>query len=119
MGGIHGVAQPCGRGRAGARSISLIFRHGTFDVSWNDNGLDEVKDARNKAFKVTATEIRPGNGLILRLADGGTIKIPSSGGIDAWGWVQTLFALTCKGLNLVFVSIQTVFVWSSRLNGVQ
>ena len=100
-------------------SIELIFRHGTLDVSWNDNGLDELKDARNKAFKVTATEIRQGNGLILRLADGGSIKIPSSGGIDAWGWVQTLFALTCKGLNLVFVSIQTVFVWGSRLNGVQ
>ena len=97
----------------------MIFRDGTFDVSWNDNGLDELKDARNKAFKVKATEIRQGNGLILRLADGGTIKIPSSGGIDAWGWVQTLFALVCKGLNLVFVSIQTVFVWGSRLNGVQ
>jgi len=64
---------------------SLIFRHGTLDVSWNDNGLDEEKDARNKAFKVTATEIRQGNGLILRLADGGTIKIPISGWIDVWG----------------------------------
>jgi len=64
----------------------IIFRHGTFYIELQSDGIAKVTYGKRREFKATAigsVESVENGYRVLRLSDGVVVKYPASGGIHA------------------------------------
>ncbi|MDA4843984.1 hypothetical protein [Hoeflea poritis] len=77
---MNGEIQPCAYGSSSAASGELLFKHGTFNVTWHTPEKATVRYGQNNEFTAQADVHTDSTGVVMVLNDGTTIRYPGDRG---------------------------------------